>query len=122
MVSPENNPTQHLRILAQIAGRVDEDSFMPEWLNANNDQELKESILHDERFQSIVVSGGATTESMINKALKEVKIPKGCLITMLQRGSKMIVPNGNTVLTEGDRLTVIGDEKGLFELRKLYLY
>jgi basic amino acid/polyamine antiporter, APA family len=121
LVSPENNPTQHLRILAQIAGRVDEESFLPEWLSARNDQELKESILHDDRFQSITISGGTATGSMINKSLKEVLIPKGCLVTMMQRGSKMIVPNGNTTLLNGDRLTVIGDGKGLEELRKLYI-
>ena len=27
LISPEKDPTQHLRILAQIAGRVDDDSF-----------------------------------------------------------------------------------------------
>lgn len=121
LVSPEYNPAQHLRILAKIAGRVDEESFMPEWLSAKDDQQLKESILRDERFQSLVVRSDAPTAVLNNRPLREVRMPKGCLVTTLQRGSQTIVPNGNTVLAEGDRLTIIGDENGLGELRKLYV-
>jgi NhaP-type Na+/H+ and K+/H+ antiporter len=121
LVSPENNPAQHLRILAKIAGRVDEDSFMPEWLSAKNEKQLKKSILYDDRFQSLIVRKNSPTAVLADKPLREIKLPKGCLITMLQRGSKTIVPNGNTVLSVGDRLTVIGDDTGMRELRKLYV-
>lgn len=120
LISPESNPSQHLRILAQIAGRVDEESFMPEWLEAGNYQQLKEAILNDERFQALKISSNSPTSLLVNHALKDITIPKGCLVTMLQRGPQTIVPNGNSILNEGDRITVIGDEKGLMELRKLY--
>ena len=43
LVSPEKDPTQHLRILAQIAGRVEEDGFEQEWMNAEDEQDLKGS-------------------------------------------------------------------------------
>ena len=45
LVSPEKNPGRHLRILAQIAGRVDKEDFMDAWLSASNHQELKEAVL-----------------------------------------------------------------------------
>lgn len=120
LISPENNPSQHLRILAQIAGRVDEDSFMPDWLAADNYQQMKEAVIKDDRFQSLKISSNLPTAPLVNQALKDITIPKGCLVTMLQRGPLTIVPNGNSVLEESDRITVIGDEKGLMELRKLY--
>ncbi len=41
LVSPENNPTQHLRILAKIAGRVDDEDFTTKWMNAVDEFELK---------------------------------------------------------------------------------
>ncbi len=40
LISPEANPTQHLRILAQIARRVDDDEFTKAWAAAQDDQEL----------------------------------------------------------------------------------
>ena len=36
LVSPRGDPGQHLRILAQIAGRVDQEDFMDAWLAASN--------------------------------------------------------------------------------------
>ncbi len=57
----------------------------------------------------------------INKELKYIKFPDGCLVALLQRGGEIIVPRGNTKILEGDRITVIGDPKGMKDLNKLYV-
>ena len=121
LISPEKNPTQHLRILAQIAGRVDDDSFVDEWNSAKDEQELKEALLHDDNFQALHILKGKKTELFINKELKYIKFPDGCLVALLQRGGEIIVPRGNTKILEGDRITVIGDPKGMKDLNKLYV-
>ena len=107
LVSPEKDPTQHLRILAQIAGRVDDESFSIEWNNAKDEQELKEALIHDDNFQALHILKGKRTELFINKELKEIKFPSGCLVALLQRGGEILVPKGNTQIHEGDRITVI---------------
>ena len=43
LISPEENPGQHLRILAQIASHVDNSNFIKNWLEAKNEQEQKET-------------------------------------------------------------------------------
>ena len=116
LVSPEENPTQHLRILAQIAGRVDDDSFADEWKIAKNEQELKESLLHDDRSFSLIVDSNKKTSTMIGKALREIKFPEGCLVALMHRSGQTIIPKGNCIFEEGDRLTIIGDPKGLKEI------
>lgn len=121
LISPEKDPTQHLRMLAQIAGRVDEESFTEEWYNAKDEQELKEALLHDENFQALHIFRGKKTESFINKTLKEIKFPSGCLVTLLQRGGEIIVPKGSTQILEGDRITIIGDPESMKQLRKFYV-
>ncbi len=121
LISPEKDPTQHLRILAQIAGRVDDDSFVDEWNSAKDEQELKEALLHDDNFQALHILKGKKTELFINKELKYIKFPDGCLVALLQRGGEIIVPRGNTKILEGDRITVIGDPKGMKDLNKLYV-
>jgi APA family basic amino acid/polyamine antiporter len=118
LVSPEKDPTQHLRILAQIAGRVDDDNFAEEWEKARNDQELKEALLHDERLLMVHIDRHESSSFMIGKALRDIHIPKGCLVAFLRRDGETIVPDGNTVFMESDYLTVIGDPKSLEELKK----
>lgn len=120
LVSPEKNPTQHLRILAQIAGRVDEDTFMDEWFEAEDEQQIKEILLHDERFLSLCITSNASTSEFLDKSLKEISLPEGCLVAMLRRSGNVIIPRGDTEFEEGDRLTIIGDTKGLGELIKHY--
>ena len=120
LVSPEKDPTQHLRILAQIAGRVDEESFTEEWKSAKDDQEIKEALLHEDRCLSLVVDRTAHTSLLLNKQLKEIKFPEDCLVAMVRRSGQTIIPKGNTVLMEGDRLTIIGNPKGMAELKRQY--
>jgi amino acid transporter/mannitol/fructose-specific phosphotransferase system IIA component (Ntr-type) len=120
LVSSEKDPTQHLRILAQIAGRVEEEGFADEWLNAKDDQELKEALIHEDRSLSLLIERENTSKELINMALKNVRFPDGCLVAILRRSGQTIIPKGNTVLAEGDRLTIIGDPSGMAELKKRF--
>lgn len=120
LVSPEDNPTQHLRILARIAERVDEISFPAEWEQARDESELRESLLHDDRFVELRINKSEATGSLIGKPLREAGIPRGCLVAMLTRNGESFVPNGRTVLQNGDELAVIGEDEGLDLLRDIY--
>ena len=113
LVSPETNPGQHLRILAQIAGRVDKEDFMDAWLAASDHQELKEAVLRDERVLALTLEPDTPAASLIGLALKDLNMPEGTLIALVSRETDVIVPRGATVLEEGDRLTVIGEPDGL---------
>ncbi len=120
LVSPENNPTQHLRILAQIAGRVDDDSFLPEFKNATNETELKEALLHDDRFLSLKVQKGTPTEEFIGKSVANSGLSHGCLIALILRLNKTIVPDGKTKIFEGDTLTILGEPHLLKKFKEKY--
>lgn len=121
LVSPESNPAQHLRILAQIASRVDEDSFTQDWDSAKDEQDIKEAVLHDERYLSLIITRADQTAPLVDKTLADIDIPVGCLVTWLRRGEQVIVAHGNTVFHEGDQLTIIGEQNGIRELRKKYI-
>ena len=120
LISPEKDPTQHLRILAQIAGRMDDDSFMTEWKSAKDEQELKECMLHDESFHSMFVNHMDKTSNLIGKAFYEIELPENCLVALLRRDNKIIVPKGKTIIEDGDRLTIIGDAASISEIRTKY--
>lgn len=120
LVSPENNPAQHLRILARIAERVDEKSFPIEWEQARNESELRESLLHDDRFVTLPIRSYEPSGALIGKMLREAEIPRGCLVAMLARDGQSFVPNGRTVLQANDELSIIGEDEGLDLLRDIY--
>jgi len=113
LVSGEHDAGRHLRILAQLAGRIEAEGFMEEWLNDRNDQELKETLLRDDRFLSLQIASGKKTEQLIGKALNELSMPEGTLVALIRRYGETLVPRGRTVLRDGDRLTIIGTPAGI---------
>lgn len=120
LVSGEHDPGRHLRILAQIAGRVEDEDFMEEWLAGGHDQDLKEILLRDDRFLSLTLAAGTKTEPLIGHPLRELSMPEGSLVALIRRRGRSIVPRGRTVLMDGDRLTIIGEPEGLATFAKRY--
>ncbi len=120
LVSPEVDPAWHLRILAQIAGRVDEPSFGLAWTTAANDHELREVLLRDERFATISVVPDSRAAVLAGQAIRDLELPEGCLIAAIARGRETLVPSGSTVLDTGDRVTVIGEPEGIAAIRASY--
>jgi len=120
LISPEENPRQHLRILAKLAARVDDAHFMEEWMAAKNEQELKEILLRDDHFVAFVLHSGTKAAKLIGKLVREIDLPEETLIAIIHRDGKTIVPRGHKTLKEGDRLTIIGDQKGIADFRQRY--
>lgn len=120
LVSPNDNPGLHLRILAQIAGCVDDAHFMREWLQAEDKQALKETLFREGRFVTLELKAEDSTEVLVGKELKDLGMPQGSLITSIRRRGRLVVPRGNTTLELADLLTIIGDAKGIKSLSQQY--
>jgi mannitol/fructose-specific phosphotransferase system IIA component (Ntr-type) len=120
LISPDDNPGQHLRILAQVASHVDDKSFIKKWRHAHNEQDLKELLLRDDRYIRLTLRPGTPTHILVGKKISELKLPEGCLITLIHRMGEIIVPKGNIELLENDRLTIIGYPDGIQELYQIY--
>lgn len=121
LASPENDPTQHLRILAKIAGRVDDEDFLNKWETARDAHEIQEALLYDEQFLTLQINSKGKTKELIGAEIKSLKIPEACLITTIRRGGSALIPKGNTILNKRDRLIIMGDSEGIAQLRKQYL-
>ncbi len=120
LASPEAFPGRHLRVLANIASRIDEEQFMAAWLEAENEQELKEVLLRHDRYFSLLLSPEDETAAFIGRALKDLRLPAGILVALIRRAGQILVPSGQTVLEEGDRVTIIGDPERIRELYEVY--
>lgn len=118
LAGPEDDPGRHLRILAALARRVDRDAFMPEWLEARGSAQLKEALFRNERLLVLTLEADGPEQALIGVELRSVDLPDGTLVAMVGRGDEMIIPRGDTVLQEGDRVTVLGGPDAIRELRK----
>ena len=120
LISPEEPPGQHLRTLANIASRIDEDGFMDAWIGARTEQEMKETLLAHDRYLSFALLASGATAGLIGRPLRELRFPAGTLVALVRRRNQIVVPSGSTVLEEGDRVTVIGDASGIAALQAEY--
>jgi len=120
LVTPEKEQSIHLRTLATLASRTDEEDFLVDWRSANDEQEIKESLLHHERYLTLRLLSGTNTETFIGERVRDVNIPAGNLVALIRRRGDIIVPNGSTEFSEGDRVTIIGDPNGIRRLYELY--
>ena len=120
LASPEGEPGRHLRVLAQIAARVDDETFLEEWLEASDEQELREVMLRDERMFVLDVRSGHASDALIGNTIRDLGLPESTLVAMIRRGFDFVVPHGSTRIEEGDRLTILGEPQGVIDLRHRY--
>ncbi|MAH66073.1 MAG: amino acid permease [Phycisphaerae bacterium] len=121
LVSPAGDPALHLRILAQLAGCVEQEGFQEAWTSARSHQALREVLLRDDRYLSLVLEPGSPAEAIAGLKIREVDFPSGSLVALVRRGSRTLVPTGGLQLESDDRLTVIGDEEAIAALKTAYL-
>ncbi len=117
LVSPEDDPGVHLRLLAHLAGHIENEDFMPAWLDAKDEQDLKEILLRDERYFSLHVESVGPTAALRDQRLCDIELPQDVLVAMIRRRDRVFVPRGMTTLRLDDRLTVIGEPKSLNQLK-----
>lgn len=118
LLSPEDQPGQHLRLLGHLATHVDDAGFVERWLEAADHDELRATLMREERSLSLRLEVGGRFEDWIGLAIKDVQLPGDCLIALIRRGAHGIIPHGQTVLREGDRLTVIAQPDAIRELSR----
>jgi K+/H+ antiporter YhaU regulatory subunit KhtT len=120
LVSPEEEPKQHLRFLAELAERTDDKAFMPGWQAAADAIALKEALLHDEKYLSLRLEPGTPAQRLIDKPLRTISLPTDTLVALVRRDHQTIVPRGDTVFRKNDQLVVIGEPAGINQLVEQY--
>lgn len=119
LMSSTKKSGQHLRILAHLAEMIDTVDFKDRWLKAEDETDLREILLRDERFIKIVVKKKDSTNTMIDKCVKDLDLPGNTLITVIKREGKIIYAHGNTRLRENDELSIIGEKDDIDQIRDM---
>ncbi len=75
LVNASDESRQQLRMLSRIIDIVERDDFLEEMLRITSHREIKEFLLHNERFITVQLLPGTVQGETIGKPLKEVKYP-----------------------------------------------
>jgi trk system potassium uptake protein TrkA len=59
------------------------------------------------------------TSDIVNAPLAKIKFPKGALVGAVVRGDEIIIPKGDSVISEKDRLIIFAIRKAIPKLEKL---
>lgn len=120
LVGSEDNPKRHLRILAQIAERIDREDFISKWLKADSITELQKILLSHEHVLYITLMNESRWSPFIGKKIMELNFPDQILLAMIEREGQVIIPKGNTQLNERDELTIIGEPHALVTFQRTF--
>lgn len=116
LVSPDDGPGQHLRLLGHLATSAEDPDFLTAWLAAGDEAALRATLLQDERTLSVVVGDAPATEEWRGRMLRTIDWPDGTLVALVRRNGSTLVPDGASRLEAGDHLTIIGSPEGIREL------
>ncbi|MGE0489462.1 MAG: SulP family inorganic anion transporter [Vulcanimicrobiota bacterium] len=122
LFSPEEAAGEHIRTLASLISRAEEDC-LTEWLEARSDEELRQTFLKHRRFVSVVLKSQAATAVLLDRAVWQVAelLPPSALIALVEREGESLVPKGKTILREGDRLIIFGEDHDIDLLFRRYV-
>jgi APA family basic amino acid/polyamine antiporter len=116
LVSPEEEPGQHLRLLGHLATHVDDPAFPELWMAAKDPLELRETLVREERSLTVWVRSGHPSGEWVGREIRDIDMGPDTLVALVRRGGSGHVPNGDTVIEADDRLLIIGTPDSIGKL------
>jgi amino acid transporter/mannitol/fructose-specific phosphotransferase system IIA component (Ntr-type) len=121
LVNPSSEARQQLRMLSRITDIIERDDFIESMMSFDKQRQIKEYLLHNERFISVQLREDTVQSELIGKQLMEVKFPSDVLVALIERRGSTLTPHGNTMLETNDILTIIGEPKSISILLEKYI-
>ncbi|WP_299577870.1 amino acid permease [uncultured Sunxiuqinia sp.] len=121
LVNPAKEIRLQLRMLSRLMNIVERDDFVESMIAQSNEREIKEYLLHNERFITVRLLKDTTQADMIGKQLKDIKFPADVLVAIVERDGRSFAPHGFTVLQENDVLTIIGEPRSIKQMFDFYM-
>jgi len=116
LIGPLADPGQHLRFLAELANRAEAIDFAGTWRQLDD----------PDRIRTLFLRSGGVLEVFLEdplldgRTIRELQMHESCLIAMIVREGRMVVPHGSTLLRTGDLLTLVGDAEALEQMRTFF--
>jgi len=116
LISPQDRPRQHLRFLAELANRAEGIDFAGDWRELEDEEEIRNRFIKSEDQVQVV----RPREDLIGRKIRDISIHPDCLIAMIKRNGKLIVPHGDTEIQKSDELTIVGKHEAVNQMVKYF--
>ena len=60
------------------------------------------------------------TTRHLGTPLKDLKLRKGILVAVIIHNSRIVIPEGSSVIQEGDTVIVVSRDKGILDVNDIY--
>lgn len=107
LVDDNESSTRLFRLLSQLKEAIDHSDFLDVWKNAKDPNELRGALKHGTQVITIPVQEKGFVSTLKEKRLKDVNLPENSLIVLIEREGQDIIPNGDTKIKKGDKITFI---------------
>lgn len=67
----------------------------------------------------VIEAEAMETSDIVNRPLKDIRLPKGILVTSILRGEQVVIPSGDSVIEAGDRIVIFAHRKAVAKLEKI---
>ncbi len=118
LVTPASRPLLHMRIIGHLAELIEAEEFLSRWKNSEDERDIKNVLLTDERFINVRLMEHTKTEEWIGKAIMDVSLPGECLIAIIERDGEIVIPKGKTILESSDVLSILGYPEDIKTLKE----
>jgi amino acid transporter len=116
LLVPEEEEGLDIRLVGHLAEIVQSSGFKKRWMQSGNKRELRECLLSEGHFIQLKVNESKQLMEFAGKKVREIDLPGSSLITIIYRGSELIIPHGNTIISEEDEFLMVGDPDDIKEL------
>jgi APA family basic amino acid/polyamine antiporter len=116
LIGPTEDPGRHLRYLAELANRAEAIDFGGSWRELDTDERIRGLFLRSGGVLEVDVRDTL----LAGRTIGELRMHERCLIAMIIREGRMIVPHGSTPLEVGDRLTLVGEAEAVEDMRRFF--
>lgn len=108
LLSPPDDTKRHLRLLAEIANRAEDVDFTGDWREMTP-EEIQRIFVKAEKIVNVRLNMDPSQQIQI----RDLKLHDDCLVALIRRDGRIVIPRGQTSLQSGDILTLLGTTAGI---------
>ena len=119
LICPPKPAGLDMRIAGHVAEIVQGEGFARRWLSAQSESELTDVLVRDDHFLHMRVDCLPALMEQVGLTIREVELPEGVLIALVERDGRTIVATPKLALRKDDVVALIGEPDALEELREM---
>jgi len=118
LVTPDRPVGLDLRLAGHIAEVVQGEHFSERWLGAKDEKALNAILMRDDHFYHGPIETLPFLVDQLGTRIGDLEMPDSCILAIIERDGKLIVPTPDVMLLAFDGVAIIGDPEDIAALNQ----